>query len=82
MKRERVSFQIGKKGLTDGFIENIKNAFNGREDVRISVLKAAGHERDNVKNMAEEIVEKLGKNYVYKIVGFTIFVKKFRKNVR
>jgi len=34
------------------------------------------------KGDAYEILEKLGKNYTAKTIGFTIFIKKWRKKVR
>ena len=74
--------QIGKNGLTEGIIENLKTIFTTHKVVKISVLKSAGHEREKVKQMAEEIISKLGKKYTYKIIGFVIIVMKFRKDVR
>lgn len=78
----QTTLQIGKNGLTEGIIENLKLAFTTHKVVKISVLKSAGHEREKVKQMAEEIVSKLGKKYTYKIIGFVIIVMKFRKDVR
>jgi len=74
--------QIGKNGITAGSLEWLKNTFSTHMIVKISVLKSAGHTQESVKKIADEIVEKLGKNYAYKIVGFTITVMKFRKAVR
>ena len=79
MKKPQIKFQIGKNGLTDGFIECLKKAFNSRNRVKISVLKSGGHEKENVREIAEKIQEGLGKNYVYKIVGFTISLIKLKK---
>ena len=74
--------QLGKQGITKNFIETLKNHFKKNKNVRISVLKSAGHDRDKIKQYSREILEELGKNYTAKIVGFTIFVKKWRKAVR
>ena len=79
MKKFQVNFQIGKSGLTEGIIENLKNCFKDRENVKIHILKSAGHDKEKIKDIAKEIIEKLGIKYTYKIVGFTIFVKKWRK---
>jgi RNA-binding protein YhbY len=79
MNKPLVNLQIGKNELKGGFIESLKNAFKTRQDVRVHILKSAGHTREKVRKMAEEIVSRLGKKYTYKIVGFTIFVKKWRK---
>lgn len=41
--------------------------------------RSAGHEKEKVKKYSEEILEKLGKNYTAKIIGFKIVLKKWRK---
>jgi len=79
MKKPAAKLQIGKNGLTEGFLQTLKNSFKDREDARISVLKSGGREREKAKQMAENIIERMGKNFTYRIVGFTIFVKKWRK---
>ena len=75
--------QIGKAGVTDNFIETLKKHFVNREHIRISVLRSArgdGKEgRDVVKKISEEILNKLGKNYTSRIIGFVIAVRKWRK---
>ena len=50
--------------------------------MKISVLKSGGHEREKVKEMADKMVSELGKNFTYRIVGFTISVRKWRKDKR
>jgi RNA-binding protein YhbY len=74
--------QLGKNGITDNFIQTLKYNFQNHENVRISVLKSAGHKKENVKKYADDILEKLGKNYTARIIGFKIILKKWRKNVR
>ena len=73
--------QLGKNGITDNFIKTLKNGFTFHENVRISVLKSAGHARNKVKEYEEEILQKLGLNYTARRIGFTIVVKKWRKAV-
>ena len=74
--------QLGKQGLTDNFITTLKNHFKNHENVKVSVLKSAEHNKEKLKEYSEEILEKLGKNYTSKIIGFTIVLKKWRKAVR
>lgn len=76
------SVQLGKNGITYNFIETLKAHFNRNNDVKVTVLKSAGHHKDLVKKYADEIVEKLGNRYSAKVVGFTIFVKRWRRPVR
>jgi RNA-binding protein YhbY len=79
MRSNQAVVQIGKNGFTSGTIVIIKNCFKTHNDVKVSLLKSAGHDKETVKEIAEKIVEELGKKYTYRIVGFTIFLKKWRK---
>lgn len=74
--------QLGKQGLTENFIETLKDNFKKHENVKISVLKSGRHNKENVKEYSEEILKKLGKNYTVRIIGFTIILKKWRKAKR
>jgi len=71
--------QLGKKGVTENFIETLREYFKKYKNIKVSVLKNAGHKKENMKSYSEEILEGLGKNYTVRIIGFTIFVKKWRK---
>ncbi|MEM4270802.1 MAG: hypothetical protein QXO70_01760, partial [Candidatus Pacearchaeota archaeon] len=61
------------------FLETLKNAFKDRENVKVVLLKSTHHTKEKTKEIAEKIVVGLGKNYTYKIIGFTINLKKWRK---
>ena len=74
--------QLGKNGVTENFVRTLQDHFRKHTAVKVSVLKGAGHEREKISRYSREIVEKLGRNYVAKTIGFTIFIKKWRKNVR
>ena len=71
--------QIGKQGLVAGSIEMLNNLFVTHENVRISVLKSAGHDKNTIKEINLKILEKLGKRYTSRIIGFTIVLKKQRR---
>ena len=74
--------QLGKNGITENFIETLKDHFKNHENVKISVLKSAGHEKNKVQGYSEKILENLGKNYTARVLGFTISLKKWKKNMR
>jgi len=74
--------QLGKNGVTDNFIATLKDHFKKHNAIKVSVLKGAGHERDKIREYVKQILEKLGRNYIAKTIGFTIFLKKWRKPVR
>ncbi len=73
--------QLGKKGLTDEFISDIEKRLEKHRNavLKINVLKSARESRDDVKKYAEEIKGKLGDKFTYKILGFSILLRKWRK---
>jgi len=74
--------QLGKNGITENFIETLKDHFKNHENVKISVLKSAGHDKDGIRRYNEEVLGKLGRKYTARTVGFTIFLKKWKRDVR
>ena len=74
--------QLGKQGITENFIATLKNHFNRHDNVKVHVLKSIGHNKKDMKKYAEDIIEKLGKHYTAKTIGFSIFIKKWRRVVR
>jgi len=77
------SFQLGKQGLTKNFIDSIEKTFKKNDLVKVSILKSATRDRKKARKIAQEICEELKKRYnkefTAKIVGFTIFIRKWRK---
>lgn len=77
-----IEMQLGKNGITDNFIQKLKDTFEKHRNIRISVLKSAGHSKEKIKSYSEEILDKLGENYTSKIIGFKIILKKWRRKMR
>ncbi len=75
----QISMQLGKNGLTESFKEQIKSNFKNYDNIKISVLKSGGRDKEKIKQIAQEIIKKLGAKYTYKVIGFSIFLKKWRK---
>ena len=73
------TLQIGKNGITENFIETLKSYFKKHDNIKISVLKSFGRDKKELKKVVETILEKLGKNYTAKTIGYTIALKKWRK---
>ena len=73
--------QLGKNGLTKEFLEDLKNRFEVRrvENIKVSVLKSARESRDDIKKYAKEIIDFLGEKFTSRVIGFSIFIKKWRK---
>jgi RNA-binding protein YhbY len=75
----QATVQLGKNGITDGFIETLKNAFKKHDSVKVSLLKSATRDRKEAEETAKNLCKALGKHYTSNILGFTIFLKKWRK---
>lgn len=73
--------QLGKNGLTKGFLENLKKRFEIRkiENIKIIVLKSARENKKDIKKYAKEIIDFLGNKFTFRVIGFSIFIKKWRK---
>jgi len=80
------NIQLGKSGITDNFMDSLKNLFKNHENVKVHVLKSVrgtGKEgKTDVQKHADEILEKLGKKYTSRNIGFVISIKKWRREVR
>jgi RNA-binding protein YhbY len=75
-------FQIGKAGLTEGTIESLKTYFKTHFYVRVSVLPSATRNKEELKKLNEDLLKGLGKNYTSRIIGYTLVVKRWRKDKR
>ena len=77
-------FQIGKAGVTQGSIDSLVLAFKKHKQVRVSLLKSSGRNRENMPKFAEEIKVGLEKDtkssYKVRIIGFTVIVIKNSKD--
>ena len=74
--------QLGKNGLTEEFVEQVKNTFKNEEVIKISILKSICRDKKEAVKIADSLVENLGKNFSYRLVGYVLTVRKFRKSVR
>lgn len=74
--------QLGKNGVTENFIKNLRTQFKNCQTIKISVLRSYCRDKDKLKEITQEILNKLGKNFTARTIGYTIALKKWRKNVR
>ncbi len=78
----QIELQLGKKGLTHEFIEQIKKRFDNPKikNIKISVLRSAREKgRDDIKQYKKILQQSLGARFTFRIIGFSIFIKKWRK---
>ena len=81
-KSEILQLQIGKNGLTDSLVEQVRKLSLKSERMKIVILKSACRDKVEAKQMCEELVEKLGKNYAYRLIGYVCTLFRFRKDIR
>jgi RNA-binding protein YhbY len=79
---DTIHLQMGKNGLTDAFIEQVKKLMKEEERLKITILKSACRDKAEAKKMCDELVEKLGKNYMYRLVGYVCTLLRFKRQVR
>ena len=73
---------MGKAKLSDAFVRQVRSIFENDKLVKISILKSACRDKGEAKKIGEELVEKLGKKYGFKLVGYVLTVVKYRKPQR
>lgn len=85
MKNTILNLQMGKNGLSEGFIESLSKTFKNHGLIKLSVLKTCTRDREEIKQIAEAIREGLDKRainenrkFIVKIIGFTIIIKKIK----
>ena len=78
----QLEMQLGKNGLTQSFLEEIKKRFEKPElkNIKISVLKSARESRDDVKKYADKLKNFLGNKFTYRIIGFSIFLSVIKRH--
>jgi len=74
--------QMGKAGLSEAFVEQVKSAFENEGMVKISILRSACRDKGEARKIGEDLVGKLGRKFGFKLVGYVLTVTKFRKNQR
>ncbi len=79
MRFFEAQFQLGKSGITDTFVNALAISFKTHRQIRISLLKSSGRSSETMKKMAEELRSKMPINCIFKIIGFTIILRKQRK---
>ncbi|MCK5449365.1 YhbY family RNA-binding protein [Candidatus Pacearchaeota archaeon] len=74
--------QIGKNGLSEAFIEQVRILFEKEKVVKVSILKSACRDKKDADKIAQDLVSALGEKFDYKLVGYVITVIKFRNAQR
>lgn len=77
----QIKIQLGKKGLTEEFLNDLKKRFQDKKikNIKVSVLKNARKNKEDIKKYAEKIKNFLGEKFGYRILGFSIFLMKWKR---
>ena len=73
---------MGKAGLTDAFVEQVRSIFEKETLVKISILRSACRNKGEADEIAKRLVDALGVKFDYKLVGYVLTVVKYRKPQR
>lgn len=81
MRKGLVTMHLGKKGLTEQFIEGLRKTFKNRKTVKVSLLRSYSRDREETKRTAEKLCDELKNigDFKCKILGFTITLRKWKK---
>jgi RNA-binding protein YhbY len=81
-RSETLQLQIGKNGLTEGFIGQAKRIFETEKIIKVSILKSACRDKKEAKEIVDKLLEALGKNFTARLVGYVVTIQRFRREVR
>lgn len=74
-----MEMQIGKKGLTAEFIEELRKRFKNHSFVDVRLLKACTRDKQEAEETAKQICNALQskkEKFFYKRIGFKIAIRK------
>lgn len=72
--RLQTTIRIGKNGLTDSLVEEIRCQLKKRKTVKVKLLKKGGEEMDK-KVIAREIADKTGSRIIHSVGSTLTFHK-------
>lgn len=71
--------QLGKNKVTENFILDLQNRFKTHKNLKISILRSCCRDKKELEKIRDEILKFLGKNFTAKTIGYTLALKKWRK---
>ena len=74
--------QLGKAGLSDAFVEQVRRIFEDEKVLKITILRSACRDKKEAEKIGQELIGRLGKKFNYKLVGYVLTIVKFRKSQR
>ena len=68
--------QLGKQGITENFIKTLQTYFVKNRVVKISVMQSLSTDKKEIKNLAQEIIEKLQGKFKSNFIGHKIILRR------
>ncbi|MEM0199190.1 MAG: YhbY family RNA-binding protein [Desulfurococcaceae archaeon] len=76
----KVDMQLGKSGITEGFLNELRNRLNKHGVVKIRVLKSfRRYNAEEVEQVARYLAEQTGSS-IYEVRGFTLVLTKKQRS--
>ena len=72
--------QLGKGGLSDSFVSQVKFIFEKEKVLKISILRSCCRDKKEAEGIGEELVSRLGGKFGFKLVGYVLTVVKYRRS--
>ncbi len=76
------TIQLGKNGYNERSLENIKKVFLRHKDLKITILRSCLRNQEELRSLKEKILKDMGIHYTARIVGYSIFMKKWKREIR
>lgn len=74
--------QLGKNGMTQEFVEQVRKIFEHEQIIKISILKSACRNKQDAEKIGQDLVDALGKNFIFRLIGYVLTIHKFRRDMR
>ena len=73
------SLQLGKNGLTDEFVGQVRRIFETEKMLKVSILKSYCRDKDEASQIGQGLVGKLGRRFGFKLIGYVLTITKYRR---
>jgi len=82
MVKQVKRLQLGKGGLSEAFVGQVRGIFEKERVVKISILRSCCRNKSEAEEIGKSLIESLGRKFDYKLVGYVLTVVKYRKEQR
>ena len=73
---------MGKGGLSEAFVGQVRSIFEKERVMKISILKSACRDKKAADEIGRKLVGLLGRKFDYKLVGYVLTIVRYRRDQR